>query len=74
MRISAVWPCRKTVQQSIKRFIVDATLPPPERTCYHHDWQDVTAVRVVSFLVHVAAHHLFDRRRVLAAREVSHAL
>lgn len=62
-----------SLEQSCRLFIAEAAVTEPTRTCYYHDWQDVTAERVVSFLAHEAVHHLFDLRRILAAREVSHA-
>jgi hypothetical protein len=62
-----------SLEQSCRLFIAEAAVTSPDRTCYYHDWQDVTAARVVSFLAHEAVHHLFDLRRILAAREVSHA-
>lgn len=62
-----------SLEQSCRLFIAEAAVTEPTRTCYYHDWQDVTAERVVSFLVHEAVHHLFDLRRILAAREAGHA-
>jgi hypothetical protein len=43
------------------------------QTCHYHEWQDVTAARVVSFLTHEVVAHLFDQRRHSASQEVSHA-
>ena len=62
-----------SLEQSCRLFIAEAAVTAPERTCYYHDWQDVTATQVVAFLAHEAVHHLFDLRRILSAREVRHA-
>jgi hypothetical protein len=61
-----------SLEQLCSLFIAQAAVTPPERTCYYHDWQDVTAAQVVAFLTHEAVHHLFDLRRILASREASH--
>jgi hypothetical protein len=53
--------------------IAEAAVTPPTRTCYDHQWQDVTAAQVVSFLTHEAVHRRFDLRRHIASQEVSHA-
>jgi len=31
-----------SLEQSCRLFIAEAAATPPERTCYYHDWQDVT--------------------------------
>jgi hypothetical protein len=66
-------PNAMTIVDFSPSFITEAAVTPPTRTCYYHDWQDVTAAQVVSFLTHEAVHHLFDLRRHSRAREVSHA-
>src|SRR5437764_4906459 len=62
-----------SLEQSSRLFIAEAAVTQPTRTCYYHDWQDVTAAQVVAFLTHEAVHHLFDLRRGLGSREVSYA-
>jgi hypothetical protein len=62
-----------SLEQSCGLFIAEAAVTEPTRPCYYHDWQDVTAAQVVSFLTHEAVHHLFDLRRQLEAREVNYA-
>ncbi|HEX8918933.1 MAG TPA: DinB family protein [Chloroflexota bacterium] len=52
-----------SLEQSCRLFIEEAAVTDPDRTCYYHDWQDVTAAQVVGFLAHEAAHHLYDLRR-----------
>ena len=62
-----------SLEQSCSMFITQAAVTPAERTCFYHDWQDVTAAQVVAFLTHEAVHHLFDLRRILAPQEESYA-
>jgi hypothetical protein len=62
-----------SLEHSCRLFIAEAAVTAPERTCYYHEWQDVTAAQVVSFLTHEAVHHLFDLRHYIASPEVSHA-
>jgi hypothetical protein len=62
-----------SLEQSCRLFIDEAAVTDPDRTCYYHDWQDVTAAQVVGFLVHEAVHHLFDLRRMGASERVGHA-
>jgi hypothetical protein len=45
----------------------------PTRTCYYHDWRDITAGEVVGLLAHEAVHHLFDLERLAARKDASHA-
>lgn len=49
-----------SLEQSCRLFIAEAAITDPNRTCSYHDWKDVTAGEVVSFLAHEAAHHLHD--------------
>ena len=53
--------------------IAEAAITAPTRTCYYHEWRDVTSAQVVSFLTHEAVPHLFDLRRRVVTRELSHA-
>lgn len=62
-----------SLEQSCRLFIDEAVRVDPDRTCHYHDWQDVTAAQVVSFLVHEAVHHLFDLGRLGALREARYA-
>lgn len=62
-----------SLEQSCSLFRAQAAVTLPDRTCYYHDWQDVTAAQVVAFLTHEAVHHLFDLRRILASQEANHA-
>jgi hypothetical protein len=55
------------------QFVAEAAITDPARTCFYHDWKDVTAAEVVSFLTHEAVHHLFDLRRHITLEEVSYA-
>lgn len=61
-----------SLEQSCRLFVAEAAITDPSRSCYYHDWQDVTAGQVVSFLTHEAVHHLFDVQRALQTPEVSH--
>lgn len=61
-----------SLDQSCRLFIQEAAVTDPTRTFYYHDWQDVTASQVVSFLAHEAVHHLFDLERALGSQEASH--
>jgi DinB superfamily len=62
-----------SLEQSCGSFIAESAITDLDRTCYYHDWQDVTAAQVVGFLVHEAVHHLHDLRRMGAAQEVGSA-
>jgi hypothetical protein len=62
-----------SLDQSCRLFVAEAAITDPSRTCFYHDWQDVTAAQVVSFLTHEAVHHLFDLQRGIGSKEVSHA-
>lgn len=62
-----------SLERSCRLFIAEAAITDPERTCYYHDWQDVTAAQVVSFLAHEAVHHLYDLERATAREEVRSA-
>ena len=62
-----------SLEQSCRLFIQEAAITDPERTCYYHDWKDVTAAQVVSFLMHEAVHHLHDLERIGAPEGAGHA-
>jgi DinB superfamily len=62
-----------SLEQSSRLFIGEAAVTDPSRTCHYHDWQDVSAAKVVSLLTHEAVHHLFDLGRALESRQASHA-
>jgi len=59
-----------SLAQACDAFIGEAAPADPDRTCYYHDWQDVTAGQVVSFLVHEAVHHLYDLHRLATREEI----
>jgi hypothetical protein len=62
-----------SLDQSCRLFVHEAAVTDPDRTCYYHDWQDVTAAQVVGFLIHEAVHHLHDLKRMGAREEVGRA-
>jgi hypothetical protein len=62
-----------SLEQSCRLFVDEAARTDPSRTCYYHDWQDVAAGLVVSFLMHEAVHHLYDLERLSGLREASYA-
>ena len=41
-----------SLEQSYRQFIAESEVTPPARTCYYHEWQDVTAAE---FRAHIAA-------------------
>ena len=61
-----------SLQEACRLFIQEAAITDPDRTCYYHDWQDVTAAQVVGFLAHEAVHHLHDLERIGAREEIGH--
>lgn len=62
-----------SLERSCRMFVHEAAVTDPDRTCYYHDWQDVTAAQVVGFLMHEAVHHLHDLRRTGPGEEAGHA-
>lgn len=62
-----------SLDAACRLFTEEAARADPTRTCYYHDWRDVTAAQVMGFMFHEAVHHLFDLERLAVHEEVQHA-